>query len=288
MVVENLGVSQRRACRVLEQNRSVQRYEHRISTFQKALTRRAVDLATQFGRYGYRRITELLKREGWPVSHRRVERIWRQEGLKVPRRQPKRRRLWLNDGSCIRLRPTHRDHVWSYDFVADRTHDGRKLNMLTMVDEYTRECLTIDVERRIRSDDVLFRLEQLFVERGLPDHIRSDNGSEFAARAVRYWLRSLGVKTLFIEPGSPWENGYIESFNGKFRDELLNGEIFDTLTEAKVLIERWRQEYNRFRPHSSLGYKPPAPEAKTDLGPRVWKSTIYTSESLLKLTKGVV
>lgn len=249
---------------------------------------RVIDLATEYGRYGYRRITELLKREGWPVSHRRVERIWRKEGLKVPRRQPKRRRLWLNDGSCIRLRPIHRNHVWSYDFVEDRTHDGRKLKMLTMIDEYTRECLTIDVERRIRSDDVLYRLEQLFVQRGLPDHIRSDNGPEFASKAVRGWLRDLGVKTLFIEPGSPWENGYIESFNGKFRDELLNCEIFDTLTEAKVLVERWRREYNRFRPHSSLGYKPPAPETKTDLDPRAWNRTIYTSESLLKLTQGVV
>ena len=288
MVVEELGVPERRACRVLGQNRSVQRYELRISSFQTALTQRVIDLATQYGRYGYRRITELLKREGWPVSHRRVERIWRQEGLKVPRRQPKRRRLWLNDGSCVRLRPTHQNHVWSYDFVADRTHDSRTVKMLTMVDEYTRECLTIDVERKIRSDDVLYRLEQLFVERGVPDHIRSDNGPEFTAIAVREWLGRLGVRTLFIEPGSPWENGYIESFNGKLRDELLNGEIFDTLVEAKVLIERWRQEYNRFRPHSSLGYKPPAPVAKSDLAPEAWRSTIYTTEPLPKLTEGVV
>lgn len=190
----------------------------------------------------------------------------------------------MNDGSCVRLRPTQRNHVWSYDFVVDRTHDGKKLKMLTMVDEYTSECLTIDVARSLRSNDVLYRLEQLFVERGLPDHIRSDNGSEFTAHAVREWLKAVGVRTLFIEPGSPWENGYIESFNGKFRDELMNGEIFDTLIEAKVLIERWRQEYNRFRPHSSLGYKPPAPVAKTDLDPRVWRSTIYTVNSLPKLS----
>jgi putative transposase len=288
MVVDKLGVSERRACRVLDQNRSVQRYQPRISPFHQALVQRVIDLATEYGRYGYRRITELLNREGWPVSHRRVERIWREEGLKVPRRQPKRRRLWLNDGSCMRLRPAHRDHVWSYDFVEDRTHDGRKLKMLTMVDEYTRECLTIDVERRIRSDDVIYRLEKLFVLRGLPDHIMSDNGSEFTSKAVRGWLRDLGVKTLFIEPGSPWENGYIESFNGKFRDELLNCEIFDTLTEAKVLVEMWRQEYNRFRPHSSLDYRPPAPETKRDLDPRAWNRAIYTSESLLKLTQGVV
>jgi transposase InsO family protein len=284
MVVEELGVPERRACRVLDQDRSTQRYSMKTTSFDRAVRQRVIDLATQYGRYGYRRITELLKREGWPVNHKRVERIWREEGLKVPRSQPKRRRLWLNDGSCVRLRPTHPNHVWSYDFVEERTHDGKRLRLLTMVDEYTRECLIIDVERRLRSDDVLYRLEQLFVTRGLPDHIRSDNGPEFTAIAVREWLKALGVRTLFIEPGSPWENGYIESFNGKLRDELLNGEIFDTLVEAKVLIERWRQKYNRFRPHSSLGYKPPAPVAKSDLAPEAWRSTIYTIEPLPKLS----
>ena len=277
-------MSEHRACRVLNQDRTTQRYTSKTTSFDRAVRQRVLDIATQYGRYGYRRVTELLKREGWKINHKRVARIWREEGLKVPRRQPKRRRLWLNDGSCVRLRPTHRNHVWSYDFVEDRTHDGKRLRLLTMVDEYTRECLTIDVERRLRSDDVLYRLEQLFVERGLPDYIRSDNGPEFTAIAVREWLERLGVRTLFIEPGSPWENGYIESFNGKLRDELLNGEIFDTLVEAKVLIERWRQEYNRFRPHSSLGYKPPAPEAKSDLAPEAWRSTIYTVEPLPKLS----
>ena len=195
------------------------------------------------------------------VNHKRVERIWRQEGLKVPQRQPKRRRLWLNDGSCVRLRPERRNHVWSYDFVMGRTHDGKAYKMLTIIDEYTRECLSIDVARRLKSDDVLDRLTQLFVCRGVPDHIRSDNGPEFTADVVRDWLKRLGVKTLYIEPGSPWENGYDESFNGKLRDELLNGEIFDTLYEARVLIERWRREYNEFRPHSALNYRPPAPQA---------------------------
>jgi len=214
----------------------------------------------EYGRYGYRRITAMLRWEGWRVNHKRVARLWRREGLKVPSRQPKRRRLWLNDGSCVRLRPTHRNHVWSYDFVMARTADGRGLKMLTVIDEYTRECLAIDVDRRIRNDDVLYRLEDLFVRRGVPEHIRSDNGSEFTATVVREWLQKLSVKTLYIEPGSPWENGYIESFNGKFRDELLNREIFDTLTEARVLVERWRREYNQIRPHSSLGYRPPAPE----------------------------
>ena len=221
-----------------------------------------IELATQFGRYGYRRVTQLLRQRGWKVNHKRVERLWRQEGLKVPRKQPKRRRLWFNDGSCVRLRPLHKDHVWTYDFVHCRTHDGRAFRMLTMLDEYTRECLTIDVERRLNSENILERLSDLFVRRGVPDHIRSDNGPEFTAKKVRDWLRRIEVKTLFIEPGSPWENGYIESFNGKLRDELLNGEVFDTLLEAKVLIERWRKEYNTIRPHSSLGYRAPVPEAK--------------------------
>jgi transposase InsO family protein len=225
------------------------------------LTIRVIELARRYGRYGYRRITALLRCEGWRVNAKRVERIWRQEGLKVPRRQPKRGRLWLSDGSCIRQRAEHKDHVWSYDFVFERTHDGRPIRMLTLVDEFTRECLAIDVERRLDSEDVLERLEALFVSRGTPEYIRSDNGAEFTAKAVREWLGRVGVKTLFIAPGSPWENGYIESFNGKLRDELLDREIFYTLGEAKVLIERWRQEYNMFRPHSALGYRPPAPEA---------------------------
>jgi len=195
------------------------------------------------------------------VNHKRVERLWRQAGLKVPSKQPKRGRIWLGDGSCVRHRATHKDHVWAYDFVHARTHDGRALRMLTLVDEYTRECLAIEVSRRLNSENVLEQLAWLFVTRGVPEHIRSDNGSEFTATAVRSWLGKVGVKTLYIEPGSPWENGYIESFNGKLRDELLNGEIFYTLTEAKVLIERWRREYNAVRPHSSLGYRPPVPEA---------------------------
>jgi transposase InsO family protein len=206
-------------------------------------------------------VSALLKRDGWRVNHKRVERIWRQEGLKVPQKQPKRGRLWLNDGSCVRLRPTHRNHVWSYDFVAERTHDGRPLRILTVIDEYSRECLALVVERKLRSDDVLCCLTELFVRHGAPEHIRSDNGSEFTAKVVRQWVMRLGVQTLFIEPGSPWENGYIESFNGKLRDERLNGEIFYTLREAQILIEQWRLEYNTVRPHSSLNNRPPAPEA---------------------------
>jgi len=195
------------------------------------------------------------------VNHKRVERIWRKEGLKVPQRQPKRGRLWLNDGSCVRLRPEHKDHVWSYDFMVDRTANGRPFRILTILDEYTRECLAILVDRHISSQDVIDKLFELFIFRSIPDYIRSDNGPEFTAKAIRSLLSRLGVKTLFIEPGSPWENGYIESFNGKLRDELLNREVFTTLIEAKVLIEKWRQEYNTVRPHSALRYRPPAPEA---------------------------
>ncbi|MFN0131913.1 MAG: IS3 family transposase, partial [Phycisphaerales bacterium] len=205
----------------------------------------------------------MRRSEGWRVNHTRVERIWRSGGLKVPRRQPKRGRLWLNDGSRVRLRPEHKDHVWAYDFVSARTHDGLPLRLLVIVDEFTRECLSIDVERRLTSDDVLERLTWLMVTRGVPKHVRSDNGAEFTAGAARDWLAKVGVTTLYIEPGSPWENGYVESFNGKLRDELLNGEIFYTMKEAKVLIESWRRHYNTKRPHSSLGYRPPAPEAIT-------------------------
>jgi len=226
------------------------------------LRARIVALAEDYGRYGYRRITALLVAEGWRVNHKRVERIWRQEGLKVPQKQPKRRRLWLNDGSCVRLRPQYPGHVWSYDFMQHRTYDGRAFRLLTIMDEFTRECLAIDVDRSLTSDDVLDRLTWLFAQRGAPRYIRSDNGTEFTAAKVRNWLSALSVGTLYIEPGSPWENGYVASFNGKLRDELLNVEIFDTLREAQVLMERWRKYYNTERPHSSLGYRPPAPEAR--------------------------
>jgi putative transposase len=270
-------VSQRRACRVLGQPRSTQRRMPHVPVDEPRLVARMVTLACEYGRYGYRRVTALLRAEGFAVNHKRVERLWRREGLRVPAKQPKRGRLWLNDGSCVRLRPEHKDHVWSYDFVQARTRDGRAFRMLTVIDEYTRECLAIDVARRLTSDDVLERLSDLFVRRGVPGHIRSDNGPEFTAKAVRGWLERVGVTTLYIEPGSPWENGYIESFNGKLSDELLDCEVFDTLLEAEVLIERWRVRYNTVRPHSSLGYRPPAPEAIVP-----WTSAF--GASLLSLT----
>ena len=233
----------------------------RTADDEAALTADIIALAKQYGRYGYRRITALLRAAGWVVNFKRVARIWRREGLKVPCKQPKRKRLWLNDGSCIRLRPERPNHVWSYDFVEDRTHDGRKYRMLNLIDEFTRECLAIRINRKLKSSDVIDVLADQFILRGVPDHIRSDNGAEFSAKAVQEWIAAVGARTAYIEPGSPWENGYCESFNSKLRDELLNGEVFCTLQEARIVIESWRQHYNTVRPHSSLGYKPPAPEA---------------------------
>jgi len=225
------------------------------------LTADITELARQYGRYGYRKIAELLRTTaGWVVNDKRVERIWRCEGLKVPAKQPKRGRLWLADGSCIRLRAERPNHVWSYDFVEDRTHERRKYRMLNVVDEFTHECLAIRVERKLKSVDVIDVLSHLFILRGVPGHIRSDNGPEFIAKAVQEWIAAVGAKTAYIAPGSPWENGFIESFNARLRDELLDGEIFYTLAEAKVVIESWRRHYNTIRPHGSLGYKPPAPE----------------------------
>lgn len=259
-VQEVLSVTERHACRVIGQHRSTQRKIPQGRPDEDALTRSIIALASEYGRYGYRRIWALLRRQGWDIGVGRVERIWRREGLKVPQKQPKRGRLWLNDGSCIRLRAERPGHVWSYDFVMDRTHDGKAFRMLTVIDEFTRESLAIVVNRKLKSDDVLHCLADLFVKHGPPEHIRSDNGAEFTANAVREWLGRIGVKTLYIESGSPWENGYNESFNGKLRDEILNTEIFYTLKEAKVLIERWRHHYNTIRPHSSLGYRPPTPQ----------------------------
>ena len=246
---------------MLDQPRSTQRYEPMPGEDEKALTRDIVELASLFGRYGYRRITALLRTRGWSVNHKRVERIWRREGLKVPGKQPKRARPWLNDGSCVRLRPQRPNHVWAYDFVAVRTEDGRAVRLLVVLDEYSRECLAIRADRHIRSVDVIETLTELMVTRGVPEHIRSDNGPEFTAQAIRDWLANVGAATLYIQPGSPWENGYVESFNGKLRDELLDREIFYTLTEVQVLTEQYRQVYNQIRPHSSLGYTPPAPQA---------------------------
>ena len=263
---QKLGISERRACKALGQSRGNQRREAIRQDDEDALRADIVRLARVYGRYGYKRITALLRASGWIVNHKRVERIWREEGLKVPQRHKKRGRLYLNDGSCIRLRPCWPNHVWSYDFVAERLINGRKIRILTVIDEYTRECLALRVGYALKSDDVMDVLSGLFIRHGLPDHIRSDNGSEFTAKSIKSWLNRLKVKTLYIEPGSPGANGYNESFNGRLRDELLNGEVFYTLKEAQVIIETWRHHYNHIRPHSSLGYRPPAPIARIDKG----------------------
>jgi transposase InsO family protein len=259
-VRRHLPVSERRVCAALGQHRSTQRKAPRGLEDEEALTGDIVELARQYGRYGYRKIAALLRDSGWSVNDKRVERIWRREGLKVPAKQPKKGRLWLGDGSCIRLRPERQGHVWAYDFVEERTHDGRKFRTLNVVDEFSHECLAIRVARKLNSHDVIDVLSDLFILRGVPDHIRSDNGSEFIAKAVQTWIAGVGARTAYIAPGSPWENGYVESFNARFRDELLNGEIFYSLREAEIIIESWRRHYNAIRPHASLGYRPPAPE----------------------------
>jgi putative transposase len=254
---------------VLGQHRSTQRNRPRGRDDEERLTADIVALARYYGRYGYRRIAELLRRAGWIVNDKRVERIWKREGLKVPAKQPKRKRLWLNDGSCVRLRAERPNHVWSYDFVQDRTHDGRAYRMLNIVDEFTRECLAIRVDRKLKGNDVIDVLSNLFIVRGVPAYIRSDNGPEFIAQTVQDWIGVVGSRTAYITPGSPWENGYIESFNARLRDELLNGEIFCSLREAQIVIEQWRRHYNQERPHSSLGYKPPAYETVVPARPAV-------------------
>ena len=245
---------QRRACRVLNQPLSTQRYKPSIREDEPLLVRSILELVAEFPRFGYRRITRLLRNDGWRVNAKRIYRLWRQEGLKVPQKKQKRRRLGSSVGGIVRRKAEYKNHVWAYDFVMERTHNGKRFRMLTIIDEYTRECLAIKVDRKLNSTDVVDTLLDLFVMHGVPDYIRSDNGSEFTARLVREWLKKLKVKTLFIEPGSPWENGYNESFNGKLRDELLNGEIFYTLKEAQVLIEQlfWiteKQQRKKKRKH---------------------------------------
>jgi len=227
------------------------------------------DLSRTHPRYGYRRITALLRAEGWPVNRKRVGRLWRQEGLKVPVKQRKRRRLGISENSCTRRRAEQINQVWSYDFLMDRTEDGRRLKVLVVVDEFTRESLAIEVARHLTAADVIETLAYLFAVRGVPQYLRSDNGPEFIAQAIQAWLASSGAETLYVAPGSPWENAYIESFNSRFRDELLNAESFACLQEAQVLVEAYRGEYNHHRPHSSLGYVSPASFAATCIPCRV-------------------
>ena len=263
MLMERFNASERRACAMVGLSRTAWRYQPRSRDDEAPFRAEIIRLACAYGRYGYRMIAGLMRNAGWQQpTEDRVRRIWREEGLKVPDKQPPRGRLWLNDGSCLRLRPEYRNHIWSYDFVLVRDFHGRKIRMLTLIDEFSRTCLTVHCARHIGADDVIEQLAHAMIVHGIPEHIRSDNGPEFIATRLRNWLENIGVKTAYIEPGSPWENGYCESFNGTLRNELLNGEIFYGVKEAQVLVDQWVRHYNTTRPHSSLNYKPPAPEAK--------------------------
>jgi putative transposase len=260
-----MGLPQRRVCKALGIHRSGVRYASKLAARMPDLVKRLRELARKHPRYGYRRITALLRAEEWPVNVKRVRRLWRLEGLKIPRRVKKRRRLGHSGNGCTRRRATQVNEVWSYDFVFDQTSDGRRLKILPVVDEYSRECVAMVAARSMTARDVVAALAAVARERGMPGHLRSDNGPEFIAEEVKRWLAGSGVETLYIEPGSPWENAYSESFNSRLRDELLNGESFASLKEAQVLLGQWRRAYNEERPHSSLGYVAPAVFARNSV-----------------------
>jgi transposase InsO family protein len=243
---------------VLHQPRSTQRYKKRDDAEDRRLIKRLQELSRQHPRYGYRFMTALLRREGLRINRKRVQRLWREAGLKVPRQGVKKRRLGSSENACFRRRAERPNHVWSYDFVMDQTSDGKRLKILAVVDEYTRECLALEVERCMEAADVVGVLQRIIAVRGVPENIRSDNGGEFIAEAARSYLKHSGANTLYIEPGAPWENAYSETFNSRFRDAVLNREMFDTLLEAKVLVKNYRREYNEERPHSALDYATPA------------------------------
>jgi transposase InsO family protein len=257
-VQRTFQVSERRACKAIGQPRSTQRLRSSRAKKDGALTQRMIELARRNPRYGYRRIWILLRREGWQVNRKRVHRLCKLAGLGVPARQRKRRRLGTSDQGCSRIAAERPNHIWSYDFVMDQTEDGGRLKLLPLVDEFTREAHCILVERSITAQDVVAMLAYQFQVHGEPEFIRSDNGPEFIANAVKEWLASAGVRTLYIEPGSPWQNAYSESFNSRLRDELLNQETFGTLIEAQFLVETYRVDYNHVRPHSALGYRTPS------------------------------
>jgi putative transposase len=255
---QEFAVSQRRACRVLDQPRTSHRYQGQPRNDEGPLARRMLELVRQRPRFGYRRIAVLLRGEGWQASATRVYRLWRREGLKVPRKKRKRRHLGQSANGCHRRSAEHKDHVWAWDFVFDRTTSGSTLKWLSIVDEYTRECLALKVANSITSEDVIDTLAELFAMRGVPRHIRSDNGPEFIAQAIQRWLAQIDVEAWYIEPGSPWENGYAESFHSRLRDEFLSLEQFESLAAARKLTAAWKKDYNHHRPHSSLGYVTPA------------------------------
>jgi putative transposase len=262
-VEKNMGFSERRACKILQQPRMTQRYEANQPDKDKALVSQMKRLALKYPRYGYRFVTAKLRQEGWQINHKRVQRLWRREGLQVPYRRKNKKSCGSSENACFVKKAEFINHVWTYDFVQDQTEGGRKLKFLTVLDEYSRESPAIEVARSITSKDVICVLEYLFIVRGVPKFIRSDNGPEFIADAIKIWLKDKAVETLYIEPGCPWENGYAESFHGRFRDEVLNRELFYSVKEAKVIAENWRGEYNNHRPHSSLKYMTPAAFAAT-------------------------
>ena len=268
-IKKELGVSERRACKVIGHARSSQRYRAKENEEEKNLIKRMQELSSEYPRFGYRRITAMLRNEGWRVNQKRIHRLWRAEGLKLPQKRRKRRSLGSSINSSQRRRAEKINQVWSYDFVFDRTEDGKQLKLLAIIDEYSRECLTIEVERSLRAGDLIKALKRLFKQRGTPEYIRSDNGPEFVAEELRNWLKKIGVETLYIEPGSPWENAFSESFNSRLRDELLNRELFTTVREAKYVINRYVEDYNERRPHSALGYETPAGFARRRSGTTV-------------------
>jgi len=259
-VMKRFNVSERCACRVLRVNRTAYRYEPIRLPDEDALRSSIIYKACNFGRVGYRKVTAMLRNEGIKINHKRVERIWRELGLQLPKKQSKRRRLFLGANDCIRLRAERKNHVWSYDFIEDKTTNKRKIRWLNVIDEHTRKCLLSLPRRSWRDNDVLEALADVMIIHGTPEYLRSDNGSEFIAKKLREWLSNLGVITAYIEPGSPWENGYCESFNSRMRDEFLNGELFGNMYEAETLTKRWVEYYNTIRPHSALGGRPPAPQ----------------------------
>ena len=256
---KKLNTSERRTCAVLSVSRSSLHYKAKFQD-NDALRLAMIRLAKQHGRYGYRKIAELLRIEGWRVNHKKVERLWREEGLKLPERHKKRRRLYHKDSSVIRLRPTHANHVWAIDFVHDKLSNGRSYKMLTVLDEYTRQALCVEVKDKMNSDDVLEVMHRLLLKYGKPEFIRFDNGGEFVAEHLQEWLRKVGVTPIQIYPGSPWENGYNERFNGTLRREVLNSQWFNSIKQSQVAINVWPTEYNHIRPHNALGMLPPAPE----------------------------
>ncbi len=266
-VRRRLDTSERRTCKVVGIARSTLQYKAAPQDDDDALRLALIRLTKQYGRYGYRKITKLLRVEGWRVNHKRVERLWREEGLQLPARHKKRRRLYHKDSSVIRLRPQYANHIWSIDFVHDKLSNGRSYKMLTVLDEYTRQALCVAAKRKMGAADVLEALYPLLLKHGKPQYIRSDNGPEFIAAPLQAWLRRVGIKPIQIYPGSPWENGYNERFNGTLRREVLNTEWFLTTKQAQVVIDHWLKQYNHIRPHQALNMRPPVPETLHQTGP---------------------